>query len=223
MYCSTLTILIFTWPCLLKQVALIRKCKGGEDPEMKNQLNRHKKSTERPQKAQRYSKADVLGIIKGQFIKNETELLVWAARKGENGLMSQKNFAANNPQKVYWGLIAKTWAMAGAEQVVQRKSKSRIAHLQSFLQNSCDPGCKEKTWPDMALEILGNNDVNIFVFTDMVRELLRIERGKIRNLIITGPSNCGKTFILNPTNTIFDTFTNPSSCKYTLWVVKRRS
>ena len=72
----------------------------------------------------------------------------------------------------------------------------------------------------MALEILRNNDVNKFVFADNVRELLRKGRGKNRNLIITGSSNCGKIFILNPLNTIFNTFTNPSSCKYAFVGVK---
>ena len=137
--------------------------------------------------------------------------------------MPLKNFFANTPQKVCRELIAKTWAMAEAEQVVQRKSKSRIAHLQSFLQNPCDPGCKGRTWLNMALEILRNNDVNKFVFVGNVRELLRKERGKNRNLIITGPSNCGKTFTLNPLNTIFDTFTNPSSCKYAFVGVEKKA
>ena len=134
--------------------------------------------------------------------------------------MPLKNFVASTPQKVYRELIAKTWAMAEAEQVVQRKSKSRIAHLQSFLQNPCDPGCKGKPWLNMALEILRNNDVNKFVFADNVRELLRNGRSKNCNLIITGPSNCVKIFILNPLNTIFNTFTNPSSCKYAFVGVK---
>ena len=74
----------------------------------------------------------------------------------------------------------------------------------------------------MALEILRNNDVNKFVFADNVRELLREERGKNCNLIITGRSNCRKTFILNPLNTIFDTFTNPSSCKYAFVGVEKK-
>ena len=66
----------------------------------------------------------------------------------------------------------------------------------------------------MALKILRNNDVDKFVFVDNVPELLRKWRSKNRNLIITGSSNYGKTFILNPLNTIFDTFSNPSCCKY---------
>ena len=74
----------------------------------------------------------------------------------------------------------------------------------------------------MTLEILRNNDVNKFVFADNVRELLRKARGKIRNLIITGLSNCEKTFILNPLNTILDTFTNPYSCKYAFVGVEKK-
>lgn len=35
--------------------------------------------------------------------------------------------------------------------------------------------------------------------------------------MITGPANCGKTFLLNPINVIFKTFTNPSSATFA-WV-----
>ena len=60
-------------------------------------------------------------------------------------------------------MIAKSWAMAESEQVVQRKSKSQILHSQTFLQKLCDPRYKEETCLNMALEILRNNDVNKFV------------------------------------------------------------
>lgn len=35
--------------------------------------------------------------------------------------------------------------------------------------------------------------------------------------MLTGPANCGKTFLLNPLNTIFKTFTNPASTSFA-WV-----
>ena len=35
--------------------------------------------------------------------------------------------------------------------------------------------------------------------------------------MITGPANCGKTFLLNPLNTIFKTFTNPATGTFA-WV-----
>lgn len=70
-----------------------------------------------------------MDIIRDKSIKNETELLASAAAQAENGLISLKKIVANTSQKVYSELIAKTLAMAEAEQVVQQKSKSRIVHL----------------------------------------------------------------------------------------------
>ena len=126
-----------------------RTSRASKEVERRRRSSTNEKSTEPPQKTKRYSKAEVMDIIKDKSIKNETELLALAATQAENGLMFSKNFVANTPQKVYRELIAKTGAMTEAEQVVQRKSKSRIAHLQSFLQNPYDPGCKEKTWLNM--------------------------------------------------------------------------
>ena len=104
----------------------------------------NEKSTEPPQKTKRYSKVEAMDIIKDKSIKNEDELLALAATQTENGQMSLKNFVANTPQKVYRDLIAKTWAMAEAEQVVQGKSKSCIAHLQSFYKTHVIQGAREK-------------------------------------------------------------------------------
>ena len=47
--------------------------------------------------------------------------------------------------------------------------------------------------------------------------LLQKGRGKYRNILITGPANCVKTFILNPLNDIFNTFTNPATGTFA-WV-----
>ena len=55
-----------------------------------------------------------------------------------------------------------------------------------------------------------------------VQRQRRSSTNKNRNLIITGPSNCEKTFILDPLNTIFDTFTNPYSCKYAFVPVEKK-
>ena len=45
--------------------------------------------------------------------------------------------------------------------------------------------------------------------------LLTKGRGKYRNIMIIGPANCGKTFILNPITKIFTTFSNPASSSFT--------
>ena len=55
------------------------------------------------------------------------------------------------------------------------------------------------------------------MFAAAIRELLEKGRGKYRNVMIVGPADCGKTFILNPLNELFQTFTNPATTSYA-WV-----
>ena len=50
----------------------------------------------------------------------------------------------------------------------------------------------------------------IAVFTEAVRNLLEQGRGKFCNILIKGPANTGKTYLLNPLNTIYKSFTNPA-------------
>ena len=42
-------------------------------------------------------------------------------------------------------------------------------------------------------------------------DLLTKGRGKHRNIMIVGPANCGKTFILKPLTVLFKTFVNLAS------------
>ena len=80
-----------------------------------------------------------------------------------------------------------------------------MQRLQEAIQVNCVSTCQNQTWLKMAEDILKNNKVNKYVFAENVRDLLRTGRGKNRNLLITGPTNCGKTFILHPLTKIFDT------------------
>ena len=47
--------------------------------------------------------------------------------------------------------------------------------------------------------------------------LLEKGRGKYRNILLTGPANCGKTFILNLLNVVYKTFSNPTSPSFA-WI-----
>ena len=55
------------------------------------------------------------------------------------------------------------------------------------------------------------------MFACALRELLEKGQGKYRNLMLVGPANCGKTFLLNPLNTLYQTFTNPATTSYA-WI-----
>ena len=56
----------------------------------------------------------------------------------------------------------------------------------------------------------------------LIKELLDKGRGKYRNIMIVGPANCGKTFMLNPLNVIYKTFCNPA-CGSFAWVGAEQS
>ena len=50
-----------------------------------------------------------------------------------------------------------------------------------------------------------------------MRGLLIHGCGKFRNVMITGPVNCGKTFTLKPLEIIYNAFSNPANDNY-VWV-----
>ena len=58
------------------------------------------------------------------------------------------------------------------------------------------------------------NKVHSVIFAKAMIELLELlvkGHGKYRNIMIVGPANCAKIFLLHP---LFDTFSNPSNDKY---------
>ena len=65
-----------------------------------------------------------------------------------------------------------------------------------------------------ALNILEKNSIDQAVFCGAIITLLVMGRGKGRNIYITGPENCGKTFILDSLRIIFNTFLSPATCSY---------
>jgi len=80
----------------------------------------------------------------------------------------------------------------------------------------CPPHC---LWFTSALEVLHFNDIDPNMFARYLRELISHGRGKFRNIMIVGRSNCAKTFILKPLECLFGdrVFDNPSNDKYA-WV-----
>ena len=62
--------------------------RASKEVQGRRKSNTNEKSSEPLQKTTRYSKAEVMDIIKDKSIKNETELLALAATQAENGLMS---------------------------------------------------------------------------------------------------------------------------------------
>ena len=106
--------------------------------------------------------------------------------------------------------------MKGAAEEIKRSKLSRMQMIRDATSKICEPGC-EKQWLTMALEVLQLNDINSFAFAAALRESFLRGRVKHVNIMITGPTNCGKSFMFKPLVKIFRVFSNPADDKYA-WV-----
>ena len=93
--------------------------------------------------------------------------------------------------------------MQNAQITLERQKKCRMDIIQEVSLGSCAEGCNG-SWLKYAEEVLTNKKLHPVVFGTAVRELLTLGRGKYRNIIIVGPSNCDKTFLLKPLESIFN-------------------
>ena len=110
-------------------------------------------------------------------------------------------------------LISNTWDMENAEETMRRREKSRMVILQEAYGGECT--CQtHREWETCALEILHNNDIPPRQFGASLNNSLMRGRGKYRNVMLTGPANCGKTFLLKPLNKVYHAFANPASTSF---------
>ena len=98
--------------------------------------------------------------------------------------------------------------------MLRRSTLSRIDILHEASHTVC--ACQGK-WLECAKEILVKNGIDTIAFANSIYVLLLEGRGKYRNVMITGPANCGKTFLLNPLCKIYEAFTNPATGTFA-WV-----
>ena len=138
-----------------------------------------------------------------------------AQNRKVNGECDLAAFLLSKNEKSIGELIEKTWAMTDASYTMMRESKSRMELVEEAAQSTCST--EECVWLECALEVLRFNSINPHTFGGYLKELLQSGRGKWKNLMIIGETNCAKTFLLKPLKLIFNCFQNPSNDKYA-WV-----
>lgn len=172
--------------------------------------------TKKGKKKQRLSVYDVSQLVVKKGIRTRLGLLALANEQKKAGKDDLAQFIANRSPKVVAEAISVGWEMEQAQEKLDRQKLTRIQMLEKALESECTEGCGGE-WLSMAESVLANNGITCASFARAVHELLEKGRGKYRNVMITGPANCGKTFLLNPLNKIYSTFTNPASSTFA-WV-----
>ena len=146
--------------------------------------------------------------------KTRSQLLAFTKNMKDEGERALPTFIIKNiDQSVK--IMRTTWEMEESVMKEKRSRKSLIEILKEASLGSCKiENCK---WLMAAFNTLSNNNVQLIDFCQSIRLALEKGRGKKRNIMIVGPSNCGKTFMLKPLTNIFDCFSNPATGSFA-WI-----
>lgn len=160
---------------------------------------------------------EVSEFIVKEGIRSRTVLLHIANVRAKNGERDLKAWVVGHSTKFVNELIATTWEMEEAGAILERRKKTRMEILNDAFQGPCAESCIQHEWLRCAVSILQSNSVNVYVFAAAMRNALKNGRGKGNNVLIVGPSTCGKSFLLTPLQLVYAAFANPSNTKYA-WV-----
>lgn len=170
-----------------------------------------------PPKVQRVGKFEVSRFIAENGIVDVAHL--WAAGRarmeaGENDLAKFLIDRESRPKEIsslFEGNRKLDESLSPAERPPPRK---RMEVLREVLRGHCIEGCGGR-WFTCAIEILEHNRITVGTYAKSMRLLFEKGRGKRRNMMLTGPKDSGKTFLMDPVRKIFKTFLNPADDKYT--------
>ena len=167
-------------------------------------------------KKKRLSAMEVSEILLSKNIRTMLELQAYAFEQKKEGKVDLAEFLISRSRKTVVELIDATWEMKEAENKLARSKKTRMELLENAKAGDCICS-NEDEWLKSASQVLRENSIDERYFGNAVKNLIENGRAKYRNVMITGPANCGKTFILKPLTEIFNTFCNPASGTFA-WV-----
>lgn len=174
------------------------------------------KKLKEPMKPKKLTNIDVSEYLVKHNVQTENELHVIAKQRHDDGEKDMYSYIINKSQKALSEIVSTTWKIQNAPAVVVRKSKSRLDILRDYTNTECAEGC-DGQWYCCAKEVLKNNGINLFAYSDAIRQCLKLGRQKFNNIMLVGPTNCGKSFLLDPLEKIYKAFMNPSATSYA-WI-----
>ena len=116
-------------------------------------------------------------------------------------------------------IIRTAWRVENASEETERLHMSNLQILRKAKNSPCI--CFGEYYIHCT-ETLRNNNVDSDEFKAAVLNALKFGRKKGNNIMIIGPANCGKTFILKPLTDIFKCFVSPASETFA-WVGAEKS
>ena len=167
----------------------------------------------------RLTLSDLQDVVIENKIKTDKELCSYANRVKKEGDKNLANFILGKDEKKRTSFLATSWKMENAEKELKRDNMSRMELFEQARERE-DP-CGGK-WLNLAKQTLERNGYTAEEFGNSVFDLIKNGRGKNRNILIVGKSNCAKTFLLLPLKKLFRCFTAPTKGTFN-WVGAEKS
>ena len=153
-------------------------------------------------------------------LRTDKELALFANKLAKDGKRDLQRWLLSHPSpKSRNDFLSTVWLMQDAVEESSRSNKTLIQLLEECLGaehstcartgNVCDG-----SWLPAALEVLSLNNISREYFSQRVLKALRNGRGKGNNMMICGPSNAAKSFLLMPLDLIYKVFFQPSGGSY---------
>ena len=152
---------------------------------------------------------DLSKLYRPKSITTRIELLAFANAQHKEGKTDLCEFVFNKSQKVIAELMRITWEMENIQADLERSRLQRLTILERALEELCQTA--------QAKNLLWKNDILQEIFSTAVLKFLQEDRGKYKNLMLLGPANYGKTFLLGQIPVIYRVLTNLASTSFT-WV-----
>ena len=146
--------------------------------------------------------------------KSDLQLCALAQSEIDDGKHDFAVFVSKQTEENRNELIKTVWKMQNGKARIQRLNKTRMDILEEHSHKECV--CLGE-WLRSENEILNFNNISKREFTREIRTALDKGRGKKQNAMLAGPTNCGKSILLNPLKDIFNAFVNPANSTFA-WV-----
>ena len=136
---------------------------------------------QRTQGKRHFDALDLLDITVAKNIRSKNELLRLANEQKQEGKRDLSLYVLNNVEKC---VKHTTWEMENVRREMGREAKTRMQLLREFCDVDCVVGCSGQ-WLECAKQTFEWNNYETVAFTEAVRLLLQMRRGKYRNILIT--------------------------------------
>ena len=175
----------------------------GEQPGPSGSVSRGRKRLLSP--------SDIGDFIVAKKIYTKKELYTEANKRKTEGEASLYDFIMVTRDCSLEEIITKAWDLHNAPSEFVKSLTPRMDVIRQAATQPCpSPECD---WLESALSLLDINGISRLEYAAAFRALLTEGRGKRRNIMLLGDSDCAKTHLLKPLTILFEgqVFTNPTS------------